>query len=153
MEDAIGGKIRVLGIKVKKVSSYLETEPYGGVAKNGFLNCAAEVLPKYIRPRTAEVIYLNFSNPLPKEGYKKQRLTHPRFLKIYRALLKDGGVIIQKTDDGDFFGFSLESYRGEGFEILYECRDYDCGGDDVQTEHEKKFKEQGKKIYRVIAGV
>lgn len=144
-------------VAVEKISNVLiealERAKAEGLKNVYFLNCAAEVLPKYFKNGSVSAIYLNFSNPLPKEGYKKQRLTHPRFLKIYRALLKDGGVVIQKTDDGDFFGFSLESYRGEGFEILYECRDYDCGGDDVQTEHEKKFKEQGKKIYRVIAGV
>ena len=80
-----------------------------------FLNCAAEVLAKYFPQGSVERIYLNFSNPLPKEGYKKQRLTHPRFLSIYGGLLKKGGLIIQKTDDEDFYKFSLESYKEEVF--------------------------------------
>ena len=114
-----------------------------------FLNCAAEVLEKYFDCGSVEKIYLNFSNPLPKEGYKKQRLTHPRFLKIYKNILKGGGEIVQKTDDLPFFEFSLESLRAEGFEIVEECRNW-LGGD-VETEHEAKFKAQGKSIYRLVA--
>ena len=120
-----------------------------------FLNCAAEVLSKYFRPHTVDKIYLNFSNPLPKEGYKKQRLTHPRFLEIYRNILKDGGQIIQKTDERAFYEFSLESYNEAGFGIIYKCEDlknHPVDGD-VETEHEKMFKEQGKPIFRIVAEV
>ena len=118
-----------------------------------FLNCAAEVLEKYFVSGAISQIYLNFSNPLPKEGYKKQRLTHPRFLKIYKRLLKDGGVIVQKTDDKPFFEFSLESYKSEDFEILSVCEDLAANPveGDVETEHEKRFKEMGRKIYRIVA--
>ena len=118
-----------------------------------FLNCAAEVLLKYFKPHTVEVIYLNFSNPLPKEGYKKQRLTHPRFLEIYKQLLIDGGKIIQKTDDRNFYLFSLESFKAAGFNITYTCEDLKNNPveGDVETEHEKLFKEQGKPIFRIVA--
>lgn len=118
-----------------------------------FLNCAAEVLKKYLKDGSVELIYLNFSNPLPKEGYKKQRLTHPRFLEIYRDILKDGGKIIQKTDDYDFYIFSLESFKEEGFKILSADENYLGGADDIETEHEAKFKKAGKKIYRTVAEV
>lgn len=118
-----------------------------------FLNCAAEVLTKYFRPNTVELIYLNFSNPLPKEGYKKQRLTHPRFLEIYRGILKNGGKIIQKTDDKNFYLFSLESYKEAGYEIeetREDLKNHPVEGD-VETEHEKLFKERGKPIFRIVA--
>lgn len=120
-----------------------------------FLICAAEVLQKYVKPHSIELIYLNFSNPLPKEGYKKQRLTHPRFLAIYRELLKDGGRILQKTDDRDFYEFSLESYRESGYKIISTCEDLKNSpvAGDVETEHEKLFKERGKPIYRIEAEV
>ena len=126
-----------------------------GIENIHFLNCAAEVLEKYFKPRSVEKIYLNFSNPLPKEGYKKQRLTHPRFLKIYRGILKEGGVIVQKTDDRDFYLFSLESYKESGFKVTETCEDlknHPVEGD-VETEHEKLFKSQGKPIYRIVAEV
>lgn len=120
-----------------------------------FLNCAAEVLSKYFKPHTVDKIYLNFSNPLPKEGYKKQRLTHPKFLEIYRGLLKEGGVIVQKTDERAFYEFSLESYREAGYKIIETCEDLKNNpvDGDVETEHEKLFKQQGKQIYRIVAEV
>lgn len=118
-----------------------------------FLNCAAEILPKYLPSGSVEKIYLNFSNPLPKEGYKKQRLTHPKFLKLYTEFLKSGGEIVQKTDDRGFFEFSLQSYKDSGYEILSVCEDlksFPVAGD-VETEHERLFKERGKNIYRIVA--
>lgn len=119
-----------------------------------FLNCAAEVLEKYFPEGSVERIYLNFSNPLPKEGYKKQRLTHPRFLEIYRKLLKRGGLILQKTDDEDFYRFSLESYKEAGFEVLSACENYLLTEkEDVETEHERRFKDMGKRIFRVVVKV
>lgn len=118
-----------------------------------FLNCAAEVLQKYFKSGSVSVLYLNFSNPLPKEGYKKQRLTHSRFLGIYADVLKKGGKIIQKTDDYGFFSFSLESFVEAGFKVLETCEDYKGSQGDAETEHEKKFKEQGKRIYRAVIEV
>ena len=120
-----------------------------------FLNCAAEVLEKYFPEGSVEAVYLNFSNPLPKEGYKKQRLTHPRFLKIYKNLLADGGRVFQKTDDADFYNFSLESYKEEGFKIVSVCENLaeNPASGDVETEHERRFKAQGKCIYRIVAEV
>ena len=118
-----------------------------------FLNCAAEVLPKYFKAGAISRIYLNFSNPLPKEGYKKQRLTHPRFLEIYKRIIKKGGRIIQKTDDGDFYKFSLESYAIADIKVITTCENYTGEYGDVETEHERKFKAAGKSIYRIIAEV
>ena len=113
------------------------------------------MLAKYLPPASVEKIYLNFSNPLPKEGYKKQRLTHPRFLEIYRGILKDGGTVIQKTDDKNFYEFSLESYKSSGYKILSACTDLKNNPveGDVETEHERLFKSQGKNIFRIVAEV
>ena len=75
-------------------------------------------------------------------------------MEIYRRILKNGGKIIQKTDDKDFFMFSLESFRGAGFGVLSVCENYDKPEyGDVETEHEKKFKEMGKPIFRAVAEV
>ncbi|MBD5583978.1 MAG: tRNA (guanosine(46)-N7)-methyltransferase TrmB [Clostridia bacterium] len=132
----------------------LERVKEEGLKNVYFLNCAGEVLEKYFKKGSVDVIYLNFSNPLPKEGYKKQRLTHPRFLSIYMGLLKDGGHIIQKTDDKDFYNFSLESYKEVGFTVLSTCENYQNPVEnDVETEHERRFKDMGKPIYRIIVKV
>lgn len=128
----------------------LEMAKKEGLKNVYFLNCAAEVLEKYFERGSVERVYLNFSNPLPKEGYKKQRLTHPRFLSIYGGLLKKGGQIIQKTDDENFYAFSLESYKEIGFDVVYTCEDYkNPDEDDTETEHERHFKDMGKRIYRI----
>lgn len=144
-------------IAVEKISNVLiealERTKEEGLRNVYYLNCAAEVLQRYFEEGAISRIYLNFSNPLPKEGYKKQRLTHPRFLNIYRALLKDGGEIIQKTDDRDFYLFSIDSYREAGYKIVYMCEDLAANpvAGDIETEHERLFKERGKPIYRIVA--
>ena len=146
-------------IACEKISNVLiealERVKEEGIKNIYFLNCAAEVLQKYLPASSVDAIFLNFSNPLPKEGYKKQRLTHPRFLETYRSLLKEGGRIIQKTDDGAFFAFSLESYKQAGYKITEVCEDLKNNpvAGDVETEHEKMFKERGKPIYRIVAEV
>lgn len=145
-------------VAVEKISNVLiealERVKSEGLKNVYFLNCAAEVLQKYIKPHSAELIYLNFSNPLPKEGYKRQRLTNPRFLDIYKSLLISGGRIIQKTDDGDFFAYSLECYKAAGFKILSVTDNYrDLEEGDAETEHEIKFKSMGKNIFRAVIEV
>lgn len=144
-------------VAVEKISNVLiealERTKSENITNIYYLNCAAEVLKRYFADGSVSRIYLNFSNPLPKEGYKKQRLTHPRFLKIYHDLLKSGGDIIQKTDDKDFFMFSLESFRQTGYIIKETCENLAAApvAGDVETEHEKLFKERGKNIYRTVA--
>ena len=144
-------------IAVEKISNVLiealERTKAEEVKNVYYINCAAEVLKRYFKEGAISRIYLNFSNPLPKEGYKKQRLTHPKFLNIYRSLLKDGGEIVQKTDDRNFYHFSLESYISSGYEIIYTCEDLASNpvAGDIETEHEKLFKERGKPIFRIVA--
>ena len=144
-------------IAVEKISNVLieavERAIAEGIDNLHFINSACEVLPRYIRAGSVDKIYLNFSNPLPKMGYAKQRLTHPKFLEEYRGFLKAGGLIEQKTDDRDFYEFSLESYLACGYVILERCEDLAALADpeNIVTEHERKFMDEGKKIYRIIA--
>ncbi len=125
-----------------------------GIPNVRFLNIPAEILPCYLPGESVEKIYLNFSTPLPEPNRAKQRLTSPRFLGIYRALLKDGGTIEQKTDSGYFFDFSLAQYALCGFEVTDVTRDlhksaYAAGN--IVTEYEANFLAQGKPIYRAVA--
>ncbi|MGN0807077.1 MAG: tRNA (guanosine(46)-N7)-methyltransferase TrmB [Candidatus Coproplasma sp.] len=144
-------------IAVEKISNVVvsaaERAKKEGLRNVFFLNCAAEVLPKYIPEGTARKMYLNFSTPLPKLGYAKQRLTHPRFLEMYKHLIAKGGVIVQKTDDREFYLFSLESYLQSGYEVLESCEDLTALADpeNIVTEYEQKFISCGKNIYRIIA--
>ena len=82
-----------------------------------FLCGTAEYLPSYIPNNSIEEIYLNFSCPFPKKSHEAHRLTNPRFLEIYKPMLKNGGVICQKTDNMHFFEYSIESFSKCGFKL------------------------------------
>ena len=132
----------------------LEAVKEEGVSNVKFLNVRAECLPCYIPEGSLDVIYLNFSTPLPKLGYATQRLTHRNFLEMYKKLLKKGGRIIQKTDNRDFFDFSLEEYAACGFKLENLSYDLHNGGNpawNIVTEYEQKWVEQGLPIHRVEA--
>ena len=125
-----------------------------GLGNVRFLNIRAECLPCYIHENSLEAIYLNFSTPLPKLGYATQRLTHRNFLEIYKKLLKKGGRILQKTDNKDFFEFSLEEYRACGFrlkDISYDLQRDGKPEENIVTEYESKFAAAGLPIYFVEA--
>ena len=113
----------------------------------------AEYLRNVLAPDSVERIYLNFSCPFPKTKYAKHRLTHKRFLDIYRDILADGGKIIQKTDNRDFFEFSLESFRENGFELAFVTEDLHNSGitGNIITEYEQRFLSQGLPIYYLEA--
>lgn len=125
-----------------------------GIYNIRFLNIRAECLPCYIPEHSLDIIYLNFSTPLPKLGYATQRLTHRNFLEAYKKLLKAGGKIIQKTDDRDFFEFSLEEYRACGLQtenVTYDLHEHGNPEWNVVTEYEQKWVERGLPIHRVEA--
>lgn len=118
-----------------------------------FLSASAEYLPSYLPPNTFEAIFLNFSCPFPKKSYENHRLTSPRFLEIYKPLLKENAPIYQKTDNRQFFEYSLESFSKNGFElsnISLDLHHSDFEGN-IVTEYEEKFSSQGLPIYRLEA--
>ncbi|BFL72618.1 MULTISPECIES: tRNA (guanosine(46)-N7)-methyltransferase TrmB [Anaerococcus] len=91
-------------------------------------------------------IYINFSTPWPKTKHHKRRLSHPRFLERYKIIMKDGGIVEQKTDDRGFFDDSLKYYEDFGMEILY--KNYDLLEEEsIVTEYEKKWRDRNKPIY------
>ena len=98
-------------------------------------------------------ILLYFSCPFPKSGYATHRLTHNRFLEIYKRLLKKGGEIHQKTDNMHFFEFSLEQLSASGFALKNVSLDLHKSGyeGNIMTEYEEKFTSKGFPIYRLEA--
>ena len=98
-------------------------------------------------------IYINFCNPWPKPKHKKKRLTHTRQLEKYKQFLKAGGEIHFKTDDDELFKESLNYFEETGFEIIkktYDLHSEDCP-ENVRTEHEEMFSNEGIKIKALIA--
>lgn len=100
-----------------------------------------------------DIIYLNFSDPWKKSGQKKRRLTHEKYLNIYKKLLKDGGELCFKTDNEKLFEFSLNSFCDFGLKlknITFDLHNSDFEGN-VMTEYETRFFEMGKPIFRCEA--
>ena len=94
-----------------------------------------------------DVIYLNFSDPWPKDRHAKRRLTYKSFLELYDKFFKDKCVIFQKTDNDNLFEFSLNSLKEYGYnidEISYDLHSTDIPN--VVTEYEEKFSKDGIKI-------
>ena len=101
-----------------------------------------------------ERIYINFCNPWPRGKHRKKRLTHTRQLEKYKQFLIPNGEVYFKTDDDDLFNDSLIYFENEGFEIIKKTFDLEKENDfwnNIETEHEKMFKEQGIKIKALIA--
>ena len=101
-----------------------------------------------------ERIYINFCNPWPRGKHHKKRLTHTRQLMKYKEFLVDGGEIYFKTDDDGLFNDSLIYFEESGFEIVKKTLDLhseDNFWNNIETEHEKMFSEQGIKIKALIA--
>jgi tRNA (guanine-N7-)-methyltransferase len=121
-----------------------------------FLNVPAEILGCFLHEKSVECIYLNFSTPLPQLSYQKQRLTAPRFLHIYRTLLKDGGQVVQKTDSRDFFEYSMQQFTENGFsvsDVTYDLHHSEWAAENIVTEYEKAFSDKGVPICRLVATV
>jgi len=101
-----------------------------------------------------ERIYINFCNPWPRGKHHKKRLTHTRQLEKYKEFLVDGGKVYFKTDDDSLFKDSLIYFEECGFKIEKHTYDLENEKDfwkNIETEHEKMFKEQGIKIKALIA--
>lgn len=97
-----------------------------------------------------DTIYLNFSDPWPKNRHEHRRLTSKRFLERYDKIFKENNHIIQKTDNRKLFEFSLISYIEYGYKIKeISLNLHEDKIDNIETEYEKKFSALGMPIYMV----
>jgi len=100
-------------------------------------------------------IYLNFSDPWPKVRHIKRRLTNRNFLARYKNILKDQGQVVFKTDSRALFDYSLEEIKDSnlGFDLIDVTYDLTSLNDteNIQTEYEKRFVDEGKPIHRLKA--
>lgn len=135
------------------IVSAMERTRDAGTPNLRYLMGKAEYLQKVLPPKSVEKIYLNFSCPFPKTKYAKHRLTHERFLDIYKELLTDGGVIVQKTDNAKFYEFSLNSLSDAGFRLrsmTFDLHNSNISGN-IITEYEQRFISMGLPIYYLEA--
>ena len=113
----------------------------------------ADNLNEWFPEHCLDRIYLNFSDPWPKAGHAKRRLTHRIFLERYKRILKEDGRLIFKTDNVGLFDFSLESFEEFGCTVEWMTRDLhnsDRAADNVMTEYEKNWSEKGYTINSAI---
>ncbi len=119
-----------------------------------FLRIDARALADVFAPGEVSTIYLNFSDPWPKDRHAKRRLTSPEFMAVYDKILKAQGTVEFKTDNRGLFDYSLESVPKAGWTIKLQTFDlhhspYAEGN--VMTEYETKFSAEGKPICKLIA--
>ena len=99
-------------------------------------------------------IYLNFSDPWPKDRHAKRRLTSTRFLERYNNILTPEGRVMFKTDNKDLFDFSLEQVEEAGWILenhTYDLHHSEYNEENVMTEYEEKFSAKGNPIGRLVA--
>ncbi len=119
-----------------------------------FLRIDARTLPECFAQGEVDRIYLNFSDPWPKDRHAKRRLTSRQFLARYDQVLKSDGIIEFKTDNRPLFDFSLEEAKEANWHIdlcTYDLHhEEELMQDNIMTEYEARFSAQGNPIHKMI---
>ena len=147
--------------------NYVGIEKYSSVLIRGIQKLEADPLPNlyFIRMEAEEItsvfaqgeadrIYLNFSDPWPKDRHAKRRLPSREFLRRYDEILVPDGVIEFKTDNHDLFQFALEELEPAGWKILQMTEDLHHNAQmmegNVMTEYEERFSSKGNPICKYV---
>ena len=120
-----------------------------------FMCIDAKNMADYFAPGEVDKIYLNFSDPWPKDRHAKRRLTSPDFMAVYDQILAADGTVEFKTDNKGLFDYSLEAIPEAGWTITAHTFDLHhdpvmCAGN-VMTEYEEKFSSMGNPICKLIS--
>lgn len=146
-------------VGIEKYSSVLlraleKRETLPELANLYFLRMDAEDLPEVFGKNEVSAIYLNFSDPWPKDRHAKRRLTSPDFMKVYDQVLCKNGTVEFKTDNQGLFAYSLEAIPEAGWRIDAYTEDLHhspMAEGNVMTEYEMKFSAMGNPICKLIA--
>ena len=119
-----------------------------------FLCIDAKEITEYFDRGEVDRIYLNFSDPWPKDRHAKRRLPSRQFLSLYDVILKKEGTLEFKTDNRGLFDFAVEELEPAGWKaeaITYDLHnDAAMNKDNIMTEYEEKFSSLGNPIYKYI---
>lgn len=120
-----------------------------------FIRMDAETITEVFAPGEVERIYLNFSDPWPKDRHARRRLTSRQFLERYDQFLKPEGWIEFKTDNRPLFDFSLEEVVAADWKLKVSTYDLhhelELCADNVMTEYEERFSSMGNPIHKLVA--
>lgn len=120
-----------------------------------FIRMDAEAITEVFDRGEVDRIYLNFSDPWPKDRHAKRRLTSRQFFERYNIILKKDGQVEFKTDNRPLFDFSVEEVKEAGWQLRAVTYDLHndaklCEGN-VMTEYEERFSAAGNPICKLIA--
>ena len=119
-----------------------------------FVRMDAEIIAEVFGPGEVDRIYLNFSDPWPKDRHAKRRLPSREFLARYDRILRADGRIEFKTDNRVLFDWAVEQLPGSGWKadlITYDLHaDAELVKDNVMTEYEEKFSSMGNPICKYV---
>ena len=130
----------------------MEIEPLPNIR---FFCMDASIITEVFDKEEVAKIYLNFSDPWPKERHAKRRLTSRQFFERYDKILAGNGVVEFKTDNDDLFAFSMEEVAEAGWTL--DAHTFDLHHDpvlnegNIMTEYEEKFSSLGHPIHKLIA--
>lgn len=119
-----------------------------------FIRMDAREIEEVFEEGEVSKIYLNFSDPWPKDRHAKRRLPSRQFLARFNKILKKDGNLEFKTDNRDLFDFAVEEVEPAGWKM--DALTYDLHHDEkmnqgnVMTEYEEKFSSKGNPIYKYI---
>lgn len=147
--------------------NYVGIEKYSSVLIRGIQKLEADPLPNlyFIRMEAEEItavfaadevdrIYLNFSDPWPKDRHAKRRLPSREFLQRYDEILIPEGVIEFKTDNHELFQFALEELEPAGWHLEQMTEDLHHDAqmmqENIMTEYEERFSKKGNPIYKYV---
>lgn len=119
-----------------------------------FMCVDARDLAEIFAPGEVNRIYLNFSDPWPKDRHAKRRLTSPEFMKVYDQVLAPDGTVEFKTDNQGLFEYSLAAVPEAGWTVTahtFDLHQNEMSAGNVMTEYEQKFSEKGNPICKLIA--
>ena len=141
--------------------NYIGIEKYSSVLLRGlekrneveldnlyFIRFDAEYINNIFEEEEISRIYLNFSDPWPKDRHAKRRLTSKEFMARYNLCLKSDGEVMFKTDNRALFDFSLEDIKLAGWQlkdVTFDLHNSEYAEGNVMTEYEERFVSEGKK--------
>lgn len=120
-----------------------------------FLRIDAEIIDEVFDTNEVDRIYLNFSDPWPKDRHAKRRLTSPDFLNHYHNILSPAGEIMFKTDNRPLFDYSVETISETKpwklKDVTYDLHHSEFLEGNIMTEYESRFVSLGYPIHRLVA--
>jgi tRNA (guanine-N7-)-methyltransferase len=143
-----------MGIDIKgaRIWRGARTARQEGLSNVAFLRTRIDFIPSFFAPSEVEELWITFPDPQEKRRRRKKRLTGAIYLNMYRQLLRDGGMVHLKTDNGSLYQDTLELVRHNRLPIVRFSDDlYREGWDDetasIQTFYESNFLKEGARIH------